>query len=116
MQTNHPASFQITVQVTSLLLPLHGVWIRKRFMEDWVEKGLSNLKFRLSYGSLGNNSVGNYDAIATYANKPSSGSAFNYTLNNALILGLAQAGLANPDLTWEFYLYDKCRFRFRFGQ
>lgn len=74
---------------------------QEAFMEDWVEKGLSNLKFRLSYGSLGNNSVGNYDAIATYANKPSSGSAFNYTLNNALILGLAQARLANPDLTWE---------------
>ena len=74
---------------------------QEAFMEDWVEKGLSNLKFRLSYGSLGNNSVGNYDAIATYANKPSSGSAFNYTLNNALILGLAQARLANPALTWE---------------
>ena len=74
---------------------------QEAFMEDWVEKGLSNLKFRLSYGSLGNNAVGNYDAIATYANKPSSGSAFNYTLNNSLILGLAQARLANPALTWE---------------
>ena len=74
---------------------------QEAFMENWVEKGLSNLKLRLSYGSLGNNSVGNYDAIATYANKPSSGSAFNYTLNNALVLGLAQAQLANPNLTWE---------------
>lgn len=71
------------------------------FMANMVEKGLSNLKLRLSYGSLGNNSVGNYDALATYANRPSSGTAYNYVLNNALVLGLAQARLANPELTWE---------------
>lgn len=71
------------------------------FMANLVEKGLSNLKLRLSYGSLGNNSVGNYDALATYANRPSSGTAYNYVLNNALVLGLAQARLANPNLTWE---------------
>ena len=71
------------------------------FMANLVEKGLSNLKLRLSYGSLGNNSVGNYDALATYANRPSSGTAYNYVLNNALVLGLAQARLANPELTWE---------------
>ena len=71
------------------------------FMANLVDKGLSNLKLRLSYGSLGNNSVGNYDALATYANRPSSGTAYNYVLNNALVLGLVQARLANPDLTWE---------------
>ena len=71
------------------------------FMEDWVDKGLSNLKLRLSYGSLGNNSVGNYDALATYANKDGSNNSYNYTLNNAVAMGLAQALLANPNLTWE---------------
>ncbi len=73
---------------------------QEAFMEDWVSKGLSNFKVRASYGSLGNNAVGNYDAIATYANKNDDG-AFNYVLNNALVLGLAQAAIANPNLTWE---------------
>ena len=61
-----------------------------------MDKGLSNLKLRVSYGSLGNNSVGNYDALATYAIKDS-----NYALNNLLVQGLIQTRLANPNLTWE---------------
>ena len=76
---------------------------QEAFMEDWVEKGLSNLKIRASYGTLGNNSVGNYDAIATYANKSTDSTPiyYNYVLNNAVALGLAQALIANPNLTWE---------------
>ncbi len=64
------------------------------FMESLVDKGLSNLKLRLSYGSLGNNSVGNYDALSTYT-------TYNYVLNNTVAMGLAQSLLANPNLTWE---------------
>lgn len=37
---------------------------QEQFMENLVNKGLSNLKLRVSYGSLGNNSVGNYDALS----------------------------------------------------
>ncbi|MBD9166029.1 MAG: TonB-dependent receptor [Parabacteroides johnsonii] len=74
---------------------------QESFMEDLVEKGLSNLKVRVSYGTLGNNSVGNYDAIATYANKNSDNIYYNYVLNNAVSMGLAQALIANPNLTWE---------------
>ena len=74
---------------------------QESFMEDWVDKGLSNLKLRLSYGSLGNNDVGNYDALATYANEDASGNSYNYVLHNAVAMGLAQALLANPNLTWE---------------
>lgn len=69
---------------------------QEEFMKDAMDKGLSNLKLRLSYGSLGNNSVGNYDALATYAIKNS-----NYALNNLLVQGLIQTRLANPNLTWE---------------
>lgn len=64
------------------------------FMESWVDKGLSNLKLRASYGALGNNAVGNYDAIATYATS-------NYSLGSALFTGLAQTAIANAALTWE---------------
>ena len=63
-------------------------------MANVVDKGLSNLKLRLSYGALGNNSVGNYDAISTYATS-------NYTVGNTLALGMAQIALANAGLTWE---------------
>ena len=62
-------------------------------MKGALEKGLSNLKLRLSYGSLGNNSVGNYDALATYAIDNS-----NYSLNNLLVQGLVQTKLANRHL------------------
>ena len=44
--------------------------------------------------------MGNYDALALYANKNDDG-AFNYSLNNLVALGLAQARIANPNLTWE---------------
>ena len=52
---------------------------------------------------MGNNSVGNYDALSLYSNKDntSSKNILNYVLNNALATGLAQAVIANPELTWE---------------
>ena len=74
---------------------------QEAFMEKWVEKGLSSLKIRASYGALGNNSVGNYDSQSLYANKDKSGLMLNYVLNNGLVTGLAQAAIANPNLTWE---------------
>jgi TonB-dependent starch-binding outer membrane protein SusC len=57
-------------------------------------KWLSNLKVRASYGSLGNNSVGNYASISSY-------SFANYVLNNGVATGLAITALANGNLTWE---------------
>lgn len=76
---------------------------QEEFMEPLVDMGLSNLKLRASYGSLGNNAVGNYDALAVYANAKGSGenSSYNYVLNNNLAMGLAQAMIANANLTWE---------------
>lgn len=57
---------------------------------DWM----NNLKIRASYGSLGNNSVGNYAARSTYGNS-------TYVIANAVQTGWAITALANPSLTWE---------------
>ena len=69
------------------------------FMEK-TKNWLSNLKFRLSYGTAGNNRIGNAMFETTYKAYSSSkyygaGNQQNphYTLNNAQ--------LANPDLKWE---------------
>ena len=65
----------------------------EHFMEstrDW----LSSLKLRASYGSLGNNSIGNYDWQSTYA-------AANAVLGGTNVAGLAMTTLANKAVTWE---------------
>ncbi|GAB2794612.1 TonB-dependent receptor [Rhabdobacter roseus] len=55
---------------------------------------MPTLKLRASYGSLGNNAVGNYEYQAVY-------NAANYILNNNLNVGFAQTALSNAGLTWE---------------
>jgi TonB-linked SusC/RagA family outer membrane protein len=88
---------------------ISGAWRldQEAFMESLVDQGLSNLKVRASYGSLGNNSVGNYDALAMYANARSKGEnqSLNYVLNNSLAMGMAQVMIANSKLTWESTYY-----------
>lgn len=69
---------------------------REAFMQGLVDKGLDALKLRMSYGKLGNNSIGNYDTQALYTS-----SGMNYVLGNSLATGLAQSALANALLTWE---------------
>ena len=64
------------------------------FMQSLRNSWLDQLKVRVSYGSLGNNSVGNYDAISTL-------SSTKYVLNNALISGYYQSKIANGNLKWE---------------
>ena len=62
---------------------------------------LNSLKLRVSYGALGNNSMGgnrdndgNYNYLPLYA-------AQNYSLNNAVQIGFAQTALSNAAITWE---------------
>lgn len=66
---------------------------------------MPNLKFRASYGALGNNGttddsfrrnadINNYEYLALY-------NPTNYVLNNQLYVGFAQTVLSNPFLTWE---------------
>lgn len=64
------------------------------FLESVVNKGLTNLKLRISYGSLGNNSVDNYAYQSVF-------SAANYVLNNAVVTGMAKTSLANENIKWE---------------
>lgn len=66
---------------------------------------MPNLKFRASYGALGNNgtldesfrsnaNINNYEYQTLY-------NAANYVLNNQLFVGFAQTTLSNSLLTWE---------------
>ena len=64
------------------------------FMADLRNAWLDNLKIRASWGSLGNNSVGNYDAISTL-------SSTLYVLNDKPITGFAPGDIANGNLQWE---------------
>lgn len=64
------------------------------FMED---SGVDNLKLRASWGMLGNNGIGNYDHISTYA---SDGIAYPLGPNDALQTGLVST-LSNDMLGWE---------------
>lgn len=54
----------------------------------------TNLKLRASYGSLGNNAVGNYAYLSTF-------STVGYSYNSDLAVGVAQTALPNSDITWE---------------
>ena len=69
---------------------------QEKFMEGVLGGNLSNLKLRVSYGALGNNSVGNYDYQSLYTT-----SGNNYVLDNLMVPGLALAAISNSALTWE---------------
>lgn len=65
--------------------------------EPWfssMKKTVSNLKLRASYGSAGNNSIGDYSAIGALSNA-------NGVFGNVVAGGYVPAGFSNPDLTWE---------------
>lgn len=55
---------------------------------------ISNLKLRASYGTIGNNNIGNYTQYATVVGT-------NYPFNNGLANGRSIAGLNNTQLGWE---------------
>ena len=68
---------------------------QEAFAQSLNEKlQLSNLKLRASYGALGNNGIGNYDAQSLY-------SSSSYVLNHTVAPGLAVGSIANSLITWE---------------
>lgn len=67
---------------------------QESFMQSLVDKGLNSLKFRVSYGSLGNNSIGNYETQSVY-------DIFCYSLNSNVATGLAIDLIPNANLKWE---------------
>ena len=66
----------------------------ENFMEGYRER-FGNVKFRASYGVLGNQNVGNYQYQTTYFTFQNA-----YVFNNAGVSG-AGYNFANPDLQWE---------------
>lgn len=64
------------------------------FMEG-ISSTMNDLKLRVSYGTSGNNRIGDYLFLSVF-----NPSAF-YALNNSQVLGFAPASLANANLKWE---------------
>lgn len=69
-------------------------WIASE--ENFMKKipVISNLKIRASYGTVGNNNIGNYTQYATVVGT-------NYPFNDAIGNGRSIAGLNNTQLGWE---------------
>lgn len=65
----------------------------------WVplKSVVSNLKFRVSWGQLGNQNVGDYYPFASLVNIE----GINYIFNNKGVSGAAITNMANKDITWE---------------
>jgi TonB-linked SusC/RagA family outer membrane protein len=64
----------------------------ENFMENYSD--ISWLKFRASYGMVGNNNIGNYSYLANVG-------TVNYVFNDAVEPGRALTSMGNADLTWE---------------
>jgi outer membrane receptor protein involved in Fe transport len=56
---------------------------------------VSFLKFRASYGLLGNQDIGNYPYASTID------TGYSYWIDKQLASGVAQTTLSNSDITWE---------------
>lgn len=98
------ATFNLRADASSVFGPLHK-WgyfpsgsVAWRITEESFMKNqdvVSDLKLRLSYGSVGNNRISPY----SYGNFFSSGKS--YYLNDLFIFGASTTGLGNPNLQWE---------------
>lgn len=64
------------------------------FMASFKDTWLDNLKIRASYGSLGNNAVGDFATVATM-------SEALYVLNGKPVNGFVNDGIASGNLKWE---------------
>lgn len=68
---------------------------KEKFMEN--VKFISDLKFRVGFGKIGNNRIDDYLYLTTYSNN---GNVY-YGLNNNSINGYYSTSLVNSDLVWE---------------
>jgi TonB-linked SusC/RagA family outer membrane protein len=57
-------------------------------------KTINNFKLRVSGGTVGNQEIGDYQYLATYA-------ASSYSFGNTLVTAYTQSNAANPNLKWE---------------
>lgn len=56
---------------------------------------ISHVKFRASWGQLGNENIGLYQFLNLYS------AGQNYTFGGGVASGIAPTALSNPDITWE---------------
>ncbi len=73
------------------------------FMKD---SPIKNLKFRASYGSIGNQAIGLFQSLARLGTSNSIGVLglnrdFGYIFDGAVQTGFGPTSIDNPDLTWE---------------
>lgn len=73
-----------------------GWRISEESFMKWSRKYLDNLKFRITYGALGNQDVSTYAYIASMEAKQ-----INYLLGGQRPIGVNVPALVSPDLTWE---------------
>ncbi|SFE44191.1 TonB-linked outer membrane protein, SusC/RagA family [Chitinophaga sp. CF118] len=67
----------------------------EQFINAFTKRVLSNGKFRISYGGLGNNSgVGRFEQQSTLA-------ASNYMMEEDIVKGLVNRKMVNKNLSWE---------------
>lgn len=67
----------------------------EKFLQD--ADFISDLKFRLGYGAIGNNRIADYLYLTSFRNDGS----YYYGLNNEVILAYYSGSLVNPNLKWE---------------
>ncbi|MBX6360854.1 MAG: SusC/RagA family TonB-linked outer membrane protein [Acidobacterium ailaaui] len=72
-----------------------AAWIisNEHFLSD--SRWISMLKLRASYGTTGNDNIGDYSALAIV------NPGYNYVLGSGVVSGFATSSLANPNLQWE---------------
>ncbi len=58
-------------------------------------KAINDLKLRASFGTVGNQEIGDYKYDAAYTTTQ------NYSFNNTLVTAYARSNAENPDLRWE---------------
>ena len=73
-----------------------GAFAWRAIDEEFLKNSnvFSDLKFRLSYGSSGNQAIGAYQSLARLTPN-------NYVFNGALVNGFYVSSLPSPNLTWE---------------
>ena len=69
----------------------------EKFLKDNA-RFIDNLKFRVSYGTLGNNNIGNN---YTFANVYGMGNGESYVFGQNVSQGAAPSGVPNKSITWE---------------
>jgi hypothetical protein len=67
----------------------------EKFMEN--VRFISDLKFRASYGNVGNNRINDYLFLTTFRND----GTYYYGINNQAVTAYYSAGLVNEALQWE---------------